>query len=90
MLTVYTNYVHRMERIADGIQNEFDSAISWDEVDCYCDEAIDALEKIYWQACDDPRIRNKELVKLEELRRWCCKDIRNAYGNYIAGVEGNF
>lgn len=89
MLTVYTNYVRRMERIADGVQDDFDSADDRNEIDCTFEAAIDALQSIYWSAEDDSRIRKKELAKLEELRRWCCRDIQNEYDSYIWNLEND-
>lgn len=89
MLVVYANYVRRMEAIADDIENQFDRADDQNEIDCYYDEAIDALQSIYWEACDDGRIRHKELAKLEELKWWCSRDIHNAYDNFIWGIENN-
>ena len=89
MLVVYTNYGQRMEAIADEIENDFERADDRNEIDCYYDDAIDALQSIFWNACDDPRIRKKELARLEDLRRWCCRDIQNAYDSYIWNLENN-
>ena len=89
MLVVYTNYAQRMEAIADEIENDFDRADDLNEIDCYLDEAIEKIQSIYLEACDDFRIRAKELQKLEDLRRWCCRDIRDAYSDYIYSLENN-
>lgn len=89
MLVVYANYAQRMEAIADDIQNDFERADDRNEIDCYYDEAIEKIQSIYWRACDDPRIRKKELAKLENLRRWCCRDVQNAYNSYIWNLEND-
>lgn len=89
MLVVYANYANRMEAIADDIENQFDRADDRNEIDCYFDEAIDALQSIYWHACDDARIRCKELARLEELRYWCSRDIQEAYDSYTWELENN-
>ena len=89
MLAVYTNYANRMEVIADDIENDFNRADCRNEIDCAFEEAIDGLQSIYWQACDDGRIRKKELAKLENLRHWCCRDVQNAYDSYIWNLEND-
>ena len=89
MLVVYVNYVQRMENVADEIENNFNRADSLDEIDNYFNDAIEKIQSIYWKACDDSRIRVKELQKLEDLRRWCCQDVRNAYSDYIYSLENN-
>lgn len=89
MLVVYTNYAQRMEAIADGIENDFTRADSRNEIDCVFVNAINTLQSIYWNAEDDPRIRHKELAKLEDLRRWCCQDVQNAYDSYIWNLEND-
>ena len=89
MLVVYTNYVLRMEAIADKIENDFDRADDLNEIDCYLDEAIEKIQSIYWRACDDGRIKQKELNKLEDLKRHCVADVRDAYENYTTGLETN-
>ena len=87
MLVVYTNYAQRMEAIADEIENDFNRADDLNEIDCYLDEAIEKVQSIYWEACDDGRVKQKELKKLEDLKRHCVADVRDAYKNYIAGLE---
>ena len=89
MLAVYTNYANRMEVVADDIENQFDRADERNEIDCYYDEAIEKIQSIYWKACDDPRIRKKELGKLEDLKNWCSRDIQNAYNSYIWNLEND-
>ena len=87
MLVVYANYVQRMETIADEIENDFNRADDMNEIDCYLDEAIEKLQSIYWEACDDGLIKQKELNKLEDLKRYCIADVRDAYKNYTGGLE---
>ena len=87
MLVVYANYAQRMEIIADEIENDFNRADGLDEIDCYFDEAIEKLQSIYWEACYDGRIKQKELNKLENLKQHCVADVRDAYESYIAGLE---
>lgn len=89
MLIVYTNYTQRMEAIVDEIQRQFEQSDDLNEVDCYYDEALERLQTIYWNACDDCRLKMKELQKLEELKRWCCRDVQNAYDSYIWNLENN-
>ena len=87
MLVVYANYAQRMETIADEIENDFNRADGIDEIDCYLDEAIEKIQSIYLEACDDGRIKQQELNKLEDLKRYCAADVRDAYGSYIARLE---
>lgn len=87
MLVVYANYVQRMENIADEIENDFNRADDLNEIDCYLDEAIEKIQSIYWEAFGDGRIKQRELNKLEDLKRHCVADVRDAYGGYIAGLE---
>ena len=87
MLVVYANYVQRMETIADEIENDFNRADDLNEIDCYYDEAIEKIQSIYWEACNDGRIKQKELNRLEDLKRYCVADVRDEYDNYIAGLE---
>ena len=87
MLVVYANYTQRMEAIADEIENDFERADSLDEIDCYFDEAIEKIQSIYWEAYEDERIRQKELNNLEDLKRHCVADVRDAYESYTAGLE---
>ena len=89
MLVVYANYVQRMETIADEIENVFNRADDVDEIDCYYDDAIEKIQSIYWEACDDGRIKQKELNKLEDLKRYCIAVVLDAYKNYTAGLETN-
>lgn len=89
MLVVYVNYVQRMENVTDEIENNFNRADSLDEIDNYFNDAIEKIQSIYWKACDDSRIRVKELQKLEDLQRWCCRDVRNAYNDYIYNLEND-
>lgn len=87
MLVVYMGYVQRMETVADDIESQFDRADDMNEIDCCFEEALDKLQSIYWNACDDSRIRKKELAKLEELKEWCGNDVRHAYDNYTYGMD---
>lgn len=87
MLVVYTSYAQRMEAIADEIENDFNRADSLEEIDCYFDEAIEKIQSIYWKAYEDGRIRQKEINKLEDLKRCCIADVRDAYESYTAGLE---
>lgn len=89
MLLVYTNYTQRMEAIADEIQTQFEQSNDRNEIDCYYEEALERLQAIYWNACDDRRLKMKELQKLEELKRWCYRDVQNAYDTYIWNLENN-
>ena len=65
MLVVYANYAQRMEIIADEIENDFDRADDVNEIDCYLDKVIEKIQSIYLEACDDGRIKQKELNKLD-------------------------
>lgn len=87
MLVVYTTYVLRMEAVADEIENDFNRADDLEGIGYCLDEAIEKLQSIYWEACDDFRIRAKELQKLEDLKRHCVADVRGAYESYTAGLE---
>lgn len=87
MLVVYANYAQRMEAIADEIENDFNRADDLEGIDYCLNEAIEKLQSIYWEACGDSRIRAKELQKLEDLKRHCIADIRDAYESYTAGLE---
>ena len=87
MLIVYANYAQRMEAIADEIENDFNRADDLNEIDCYLNEAIEKLQSIYWEACDDGRIKQKGLNKLDDLKRYCIADVMDAYKNYTAGLE---
>ena len=87
MLVVYANYAQRMEYIADEIENDFNCADDLNEIDCYLDEAIEKIQSIYCEACGDGRIKQKELNKLEDLKRHCVADVLDAYESYNAGLE---
>ena len=87
MLVVYANYAQRMENITDEIENDFNRADDVNEIDCYFDEAIEKIQSIYLEACDDGRIKQKELNKLEDLKRHCVADVRDAYKNHTGGLE---
>lgn len=87
MLVVYTNYAQRMEAIADEIENDFNRADDLEGIDYCLDESIEKLQSIYWEACDDGRIKQKELNKLEDLKRHCVADVRDAYESYTIGLE---
>ena len=87
MLVVYANYAQRMEAVADEIENDFNRADDLNEIDYYLDEVIEKIQSIYLEACDDGRIKQKELNKLEDLKRYCIADVMDAYKNYTAGLE---
>ena len=76
-----------MEALADEIENDFDRADDLEGIGYCFNEAIEKLQSIYWEACYDSRIRAKELQKLEDLKRHCVADVRDAYENYTAGLE---